>query len=308
MPDGKLTPSPFLKWAGGKSQLLGELRRVYPDSFNAYYEPFLGGGAVFFDLCSMGKISNAVLNDSNRDLMNLWAAIKENVGGLIEHLDELQKHVKDKSYYLGARKRFSSIPVSEDFARKPNLEKAALFLYLNKTCFNGLYRVNSKGEFNVPFGKYRNPKLYSLKNLMAASNALRDGGRVTLRSEDFGKVLADARKGDFVYFDPPYAPLSETSSFTSYTREGFVQQDQARLSDVFKSLDKKGCKLLLSNSYQEQTFRPLYARYFDEGSVKVVDATRAINSVGNRRGPIKELLITNYGPHRHEAECILKYS
>lgn len=286
--------SPFVKWAGGKTQLLGQFRPAYPRKFNVYYEPFLGGGAVFFDLSESRRIAKAVLNDANKDLMNLWAAVKEDVDGLVGQIESLQPHVSDRSYYNAARKKFSQISIRDEFLSEPNIEKAALLVYLNKTCYNGLYRVNSKGEFNVPFGRYKNPRLLDHGNLLAVNRLLKDKGGVRLMSTDFESALDGASEGDFVYLDPPYQPLSATSSFTAYTPGGFASEDQKRLAEVFADLDRRGCKLMLSNSRHEGILKPLYTRYFDKGLVMTVKAARAISSIGNKRGKIKELVIMNY--------------
>lgn len=289
---------PFVKWAGGKSQLLKDYRKLYPDKFDTYYEPFLGSGAVFFDLYSLNKIKKAVLSDINKDLMNLWAAIKENVHELLSMLEELQKHVNDRDYYYRVRKEFNSIKLHEDFINKPDIRKAALFLYLNKTCYNGLYRVNSKGEFNVPFGRYKNPRIYNEENLLAVHKILKDDNKIILLCKDFQEAVKDAGEGDFIYFDPPYQPISETASFTEYTPGGFGYKEQVRLSRVFKELDERGCYVMLSNSNKEEVLRPLYEPYFERGYVIEVEASRSISCIGNKRGPVKELVILNYPPPR----------
>ena len=286
---------PFVKWAGGKTQLLKEYRKLYPKKFNTYYEPFLGGGAVFFDLYSVRGMEKAVLSDINKDLMNLWAAIKEDVDDLISLLEDLQKHVDDKAYYYERRSEFNKIKLDDDFITKPNIRKAALFLYLNKTCYNGLYRVNSKGEFNVPFGRYKNPHIYDEKNLLAVHNILKDD-KIILLCTDFEEAVKDADKNDFIYFDPPYQPMSKTASFTEYTPGGFGYREQIRLSRVFKHLDDRGCYVMLSNSNKEEVLRPLYEPYFEEGYAVEVQASRSISCVGSKRGPVKELVILNYPP------------
>lgn len=294
MSELKTKAEPFVKWAGGKSQLLKEYRKLYPKNFNTYFEPFLGSGAVFLDLYTLKKIKKAVLSDINKDLMNLWAAIKENVDDLISHLEELQRHVNNKDYYYKKRKEFNSIKLSENFISKPNIRKAALFLYLNKTCYNGLYRVNSKGEFNVPFGKYENPRIYDEKNLRVVHNILKDDDKITLLCTDFEEAIENAGEGDFIYFDPPYQPISETSSFTKYTPNGFGHHDQVRLSKVFRQFDEKGCYVMLSNSSNKVFLKPLYKPYFEKGYVIEVKANRFISCNGDDRGPVKELVILNY--------------
>ena len=290
----EIKAEPFVKWAGGKTQLLKEYRRLYPEKFNTYYEPFLGGGAVFFDLYSLKKVEKAVLSDINKDLMNLWAAIKENVDELISLLEDLQKHVDDKAYYYRVRNEFNSIKLDDDFIDKPNIRKAALFLYLNKTCYNGLYRVNSEGKFNVPFGRYKNPRIYDEKNLRLVHDILKDDKKIILLCVDFEKAVKDADREDFIYFDPPYQPISETASFTEYTPGGFGYKEQVRLSKVFKRLTDKGCYVILSNSNKEEALRPLYEPYFEKGYVIEVEASRSISCIGSKRGPVKELVILNY--------------
>jgi DNA adenine methylase len=289
-------PRPFLKWAGGKSQLLDTYRTVYPHKIATYYEPFLGGGAVFFDLWDRKLIKRAVLNDANSDLMNVWAAVKLEVTALINELESLQKYVKEQTYYYQMRSEFNRLVLPKDFLSNPSVRKAALLIYLNKTCYNGLYRVNGQGEFNVPFGRYKNPQLFSEGNLLSVQDALKDEGKVKLRCVDFESAVKTAKKGDFVYFDPPYQPLSGTSSFTSYTAGGFGTEEQQRLSKLFKRLDAKECSILLSNSHHEQALKPLYRDYFEKGYVRVARASRAINCVGTKRGRIKEFLIMNYSP------------
>lgn len=286
--------APFVKWAGGKTQLLKQYADLYPLSFGTYHEPFLGGGAVFFDLYSKGKIKRAILSDRNEDLMNLWAALKCDLGRLVSELERLQKDVNDKSGYYRHRKEFNSTPLSHSFLTEPDFRKAALLVYLNKTCYNGLYRVNAQGKFNVPFGQYRGPRLFDRSNLTSVRRALNDEGKVELRCEDFESCVKDAKRGDFIYFDPPYHPLSATSSFTGYTAGGFGIQEQKRLSRVFRRLDARGCHVMLSNSHSEEDLRPLYRRYFR--NKVVVRASRSISCVGSKRGAIQELVIVNYRP------------
>ena len=287
-------PTPFVKWAGGKTQLLRQYAGLYPSSFGTYYEPFLGGGAVFFDLYSKGRIKRATLSDRNENLMNLWATIKTDLRRFISELEKLQKDVNDKSDYYQHRKEFNSASLSHSFLTRPDFRKAALLVYLNKTCYNGLYRVNAQGKFNVPFGKYRGPRLFDRSNLMSVHRALNDEGKVELRCEDFESCVEDAKRGDFIYFDPPYQPLSTTSSFTGYTVGGFGIEEQKRLSRVFKRLDALGCHVMLSNSHSEEVLRPLYRRYFRNKIV--VKAPRSISCVGSKRGAIQELVIVNYQP------------
>ncbi len=267
--------TPFVKWAGGKRQLLSELDYSLPKTFNNYFEPFVGGGALFFHLKSKRIVNKAILNDYNPDLVGVYKIVKNDVNALIKELASLKYKNNEETFYQ-IRKEQPSQPV----------KKAAQFLYLNKTAFNGLYRVNSKGKFNVPFGKYKNPKILDEKNLLAVSKALQIGEITCL---DFEQAIEKAKKEDFVYFDPPYQPISKTSNFTSYTTKDFTEKDQERLSQCFKKLDKKGCFVMLSNSYV-----PLIKELYKEFNQKIVMAGRTINCNGNGRGKIKELLITNY--------------
>ena len=249
---------------------------------------------MFFDLYSRGKIKRAILSDRNEDLMNLWAALKCDLGRLVSELGKLQKDVNDKSSYYRHRKEFNSTSMDHSFLAEPDFRKAALLVYLNKTCYNGLYRVNAQGKFNVPFGRYRAPRLFDRSNLTSVHRALNDEGKVELRCEDFEACVKDAKRRDFIYFDPPYQPLSATSSFTGYTAGGFGILEQKRLSRVFKRLDALGCHVMLSNSHSEEVLRPLYGRYFRNKIV--VKAPRSISCVGSKRGAIQELVIVNYRP------------
>ena len=278
--------SPFLKWAGGKSQLLAVLGSHFPSNFGTYFEPFLGGGAVFFHLFNSGRLGRAVLSDSNRDLINCYVVVRDAPDKLLTRLGELQKHAKNKRYYYGARKRFNEIKLRT--AEDVSIEKASLLLYLNKTCYNGLYRVNRKGEFNVPWGDYKNPHIFNDRNLKEVSMVLNRRG-IEIRCQDYTKVLDEAYENDFIYFDPPYQPVSETANFTSYTPDSFTQGDQERLAKVFRALASKGCFVMLSNSPKA---RHLYEEHGYH--IETVRASRAISSVGSKRGPIEELLIMNY--------------
>ncbi|MBO3755028.1 MAG: DNA adenine methylase [Candidatus Brockarchaeota archaeon] len=297
---GGRAPEPFVKWAGGKSQLLKVFSMLYPRRFKTYYEPFLGGGAVFFDLYAKHKISRAVLSDLNADLMNLWAAIRENVDELISQLEALRRKVNDRDFYYEKRKEFNSIKLRENFLEEPDIRKASLLIFLNKTCYNGLYRVNAKGEFNVPFGRYRNPQLFNEANLRAVHQALKDRDRIRLLCMDFQDAVKDAEKGDFIYFDPPYQPIGETANFTEYTAGGFGPDEQKRLAEVFGNMDERGCFLMLSNSSKREFLEPLYKPYFEKGYVLEVKAARAISSIGSKRGPVKEFVIMNYAPNRDQ--------
>jgi DNA adenine methylase len=260
-----------VKWAGGKAQLLSQLRPLYPKRFNLYLEPFVGGGAVFFDL----RPDNALLLDSNFELINFYQVVKNN---LDELLHDLEKHRNEKIYYYEVR--------SLDSTQMGSIERASRFLFMNKTCFNGLWRVNKKGKFNVPFGGYKNPNFRDRENLYMVSVALQN---TEVICDDFSSVLEYATPGSFVYLDPPYHPLSDTSNFTSYTKDSFGKEEQIRLADVFRELDERNCNVMLSNSDTEFIWS-LY-KDFD---ITVVYARRTINSKGNKRGPVSELVIRNY--------------
>jgi len=275
---------PFVKWAGGKRQLLDDLTKGLP-AFEDYHEPFLGGGAMFFRLEAMGKIRTAHLNDSNADLINTYEVIKNEVFELMSELS-LSLYANTEAAYYKIR------------ATKPSskIERAARFIYLNKTAFNGLYRVNSKGGFNVPFGKYDNPKILDSQNLLLVHRALQ---KDELHCGDFTFVLKKARKGDLVYFDPPYFPISKTSSFTGYTKDGFFEKEQEELLKTFKTLDSRGCYTLLSNSNSE-FIADLYAEFEPE----VVHANRMINCKGDKRGKIEELIVRNWEPKEVQRKLV----
>lgn len=278
-PQEKVTKAaPFLKWAGGKGQLLKQYEEFFPNEFNNFLEPFIGGGAVFFHLYSKGRLQNGkgvFLFDSNEELINCYLVIKEDVERLIKILNGPK--------FINTEKTFYKIR-AEDI--KDRFERAARTMYLNKTCFNGLYRVNSKGKFNVPFGGYKNPLICNSRNLVAVSLALRN---VEILHEDFDKCLKLAKKNDFIYFDPPYQTLNKTSSFTSYTKNPFREEDQKKLNTVFRELNRVGCKIMLSNS--DTSF---IRRLYKEFRIKVVLAKRAINCKASGRGTINELVILNY--------------
>jgi len=268
-------PKPFVKWAGGKRQLLSQLLNCSPLRFDNYYEPFLGGGALFFRLSALGKMKHACLNDNNRVLIDAYKTIKEEPRALIAELKR-GKYKNDKAAFYEIRKE-----------QPTDLVKAtARLIYLNRTAFNGLYRVNSKGQFNVPFGKYKNPKILDEQNILEVSRALR---KVELTNTDFEVASNSAKRGDFAYFDPPYHPLSRTSNFTGYTKENFTERDQERLARKFRDLDGKDCYVMLSNSYS-----PLILDLYKDFNIQSVDATRMINCKAEGRGKIKEAIITNY--------------
>lgn len=268
-------PKPFLKWAGGKRQLISQMDQYFPKKFNKYIEPFVGGGAIFFYLLS----EKAILIDINQDLINTYKVMKNNVAELIE---SLKKHKNEKDYFYKIRD-VDRDPV--EFNNWPDTEKASRTIFMNRCCFNGLYRVNSKGQFNVPFGKYKNPKFCDKENLVAIHKALKN---VKLINDTFEKCLDFAKKDDFIYFDPPYVPISDSANFTSYTKDNFDKDDQIKLYNTFKALDKRGCKVMLSNSYSDFIL-DLYKNYH----INFLKAKRAINSDASKRGAIKEVLIMN---------------
>ncbi|MBW4569788.1 MAG: DNA adenine methylase [Tolypothrix carrinoi HA7290-LM1] len=267
-------PRPFLKWAGGKSKLIKQYLTHFPseNTYKNYYEPFLGGGAVFFHIQPI----KAILTDINAELITTYRCVRDNVKELIYLLKEHEsKHSRD--YYYGVRAN----PVKTD------LEKAARLIYLNKTCFNGLYRVNSQGKFNVPLGKYKNPNICPEDLLIAASEALY---QAEIKQADFTEVLNYATNSDdFVYFDPPYYPISQTSYFTSYTSYSFEENQQIQLRDIFVKLSERGVKVMLSNSDCE-FIRNLYSDFH----IYTISAARAINSNVKKRGKINEILVTSY--------------
>lgn len=267
--------TPFLKWAGGKSQLLNSFQEYFPENFKHYFEPFTGGAAVFFHLRSNRAKFQAELSDLNSELINCYTVIRDDLDSLIE---DLQKHKNEEEYFYKIR--------ATDPDSLSATERASRLIYLNKTCFNGLYRVNSKGRFNVPFGFYKNPSTCNETNLRACQKALQN---TELNCNPFEHVLKKARKGDFVYFDPPYHPLTSTSNFTSYTKNSFSAEDQQRLAETFAELDKRGCYLMLSNSDC-----PFIRGLYESFRVETVYAMRAINCKAQGRGRISEVLVLNY--------------
>jgi DNA adenine methylase len=271
---------PFLKWAGGKRQLLPEIRKYIPKKISTYYEPFIGAGAVLFDL----QPKRAVINDVNLELVNTYLQIQgETIDDLIA---DLQKHENIPEYFYEIR----------DLDRKPEyleltpIQRASRLIYLNKTCFNGLFRVNSQGQFNVPFGKYKNPNIVNEIVLRAAHHYLSTND-IQILNGDFADAVANARRGDFVYLDPPYDPVSDTSSFTGYSLDGFGRAEQERLRDLYLDLHERGCKVLLSNSATD-FIKDLYDH--NDFHIEIVGATRSINSVATKRGKIDEVLVRNY--------------
>ena len=291
---------PFLKWAGGKRQLLPALRQFYPTHFECYHEPFLGSGAVFFDLHARGLLDGraAILTDTNRDLIGCYHMVRDATDEVIRELSALSAaHARSNGthYYEVRDKRFN-IQRRDRVEYTPAL--AAMFIYLNRTGYNGLFRLNAKGAFNVPAGRYDNPKICDADNLRRVAAALQNP-KITVRCQPFDSVLADAHAGDFIYLDPPYAPLSPTAKFTSYTAHGFSLADQARLRKLMIALTGRGCHVVLSNS----TAREIENLYEADRDVALaglrsntVPARRAINSNAQRRGSVTEYIISNVEP------------
>jgi DNA adenine methylase len=278
-----LSPTPFLKWAGGKTQLLPQFEEYFPArGFAQYHEPFVGSGAVYFYLHNRGCIVKARLSDSNPELVNCWQVIRNDVEELIVLLQHHKKNHSHDYYY-----QIRALDRKVDSKLSP-VDRAARMIYLNRTCYNGLWRVNSQGHFNVPMGSYKNPRILDADNLRAASAALQ---HAHIHAADFRQVVGEAMAGDFVYFDPPYVPLSATSNFTGYTTQEFGLDDHKALADTFAALDRQGCYVMLSNS-DTPYVRDLYAGYH----IQTVRATRRINSVADGRGEVDELVILNYDP------------
>jgi DNA adenine methylase len=271
-PEIRIGPaSPIIKWAGGKTGLLSQFARHFPPKYKRYFEPFLGGAAVFFYL----RPDESYLFDLNAQLIEVYEVVRNNSDELIQ---ALKQYRNEREYYYEVR--------AQEPKNLTMTERAARFIFLNKTCYNGLYRVNRQGQFNVPFGKYKNPAICDEKGLHAASRALHTA---KLRVADFEIVLDLAQAGDLIYFDPPYEPLSVTSSFTGYTSEGFTSDDQRRLASAYRTLDKRGCLLMLSNSSA-----PLIYELYEGYHAYQILARRAINSKADGRGAITELLVTNF--------------
>ncbi len=291
---------PFVKWAGGKGQLLGEISKYYPHdlgtSLTKYVEPFIGGGAVLFDILSKYNLTEVHINDINKDLINLYTIIKNDVNALIDILNEFQKEyivsndIVRKDIYTQKRTNFNTLKINEDFH---SIEKAALFVFLNKTCFNGLYRVNKKGLYNVPMGAYKNPCICDIQNLMKVSQALKN---VTIHYGSYLELDTVIDKDTFVYVDPPYRPLNATSSFTSYSEFDFNDEKQKELAEFATRISQKNAKILLSNSDPKNTDEQdnFFDEIYKDFTIKRVYASRMINSKGGSRGKISELLISNF--------------
>jgi len=271
---------PFVKWVGGKRQLIPHIEKRLPKNINNYFEPFVGGGALFMHLMN----ENTTINDYSEDLINVYNQIKNSHNKLLKKLDELEKeHEKNpKEYYYKIRE----MDRTKDWDKVDDITKAARFIYLNKTCFNGLYRVNKKGYFNVPFNNKKTVNTYDKENIINLNKFLNKPG-VKILSGDFGKAVKNAKKGDFIFFDPPYDMLKE-DTFESYTKEGFGVEGQKKLAKLFKELDKKGCYVMLTNHNT-----PLINELYKDYNIDLVDVKRMINSdAKNRKG--QETIIYNY--------------
>ena len=291
---------PFIKWVGGKGQLLSEINKLYPvelgKNINKYAEIFVGGGAVLFDILSKYKLDEVYISDKNLELINTYKSIRDNVDILIKSLKGMEEQYipldnkNRKDYYYKKREEYNSLKINSEVN---NIEKAILFIFLNKTCFNGLYRVNKKGKFNVPMGAYKKPKICDEENLKNVSLTLRNVKIVYADYKESEKFIDDKT---FVYIDPPYRPLNITSSFTTYTENDFNDKEQIELAEYINVLNKKGAKIVISNSdpknndIDDNFFDKLYKNY----NINRVKATRMLNSNASLRGAINELLITNY--------------
>ena len=291
---------PFIKWVGGKGQLLSEINKLYPvelgKNINKYAEIFVGGGAVLFDILSKYKLDEVYISDKNLELINTYKSIRDDVGILIKLLKEMEEQYTSlnnenrKLYYYEKRREYNNLKINIE---ENNIEKAVLFIFLNKTCFNGLYRVNKKGEFNVPMGAYKKPKICDKENLKNVSMALK---KVKIVYADYRESEEFIDNKTFVYIDPPYRPLNITSSFTSYTENDFSDEEQIELAEYIDILNKKGAKIVISNSdpknnnIDDNFFDELYKNY----NINRVKATRMLNSNASLRGVINELLITSY--------------
>lgn len=262
---------PFLKWAGGKTQLLNELIKRVPVKYNVYFEPFIGGGALYFAIAP----DEAVIADINDDLVNAYLVVRDNPDELLK---ALSKYKNEKDFYYSVR--------SQDQHKLSEIERAARLIYLNRTCFNGLYRVNKSGQFNVPFANYKNPNFIQTERILAASEILQN---TDVHNAGFEKVLVEAKAGDFIYLDPPYYPKDVYSDFKRYNKEQFHKNDHERLAELYNELTERGCYVMLSNSDTPFT-RELYKKW----RIDTVYAKRLINKDASKRGEVTEIIVTNY--------------
>ncbi|WP_393971541.1 Dam family site-specific DNA-(adenine-N6)-methyltransferase [Oxyplasma meridianum] len=301
--DNNIDAKPFLKWAGGKSQLLNVLNKEFSTIINknyvidSYVEPFIGGGSLFFFLKSKYKINKSYLFDINSDLVLSYNVIKNYPYDLIETLSNIKndynKSNNKKDFYYNIREKFNIQGKNFSYDKENSILRTSYLIFLNKTCFNGLFRQNNKGEFNVPYSKYKNPEIFNIDNILKVNKALKDAEII---NNDFEKSLDYINKNTIVYFDPPYRPLNKTSNFSSYSKYGFNENDQLRLYDFINKINDKGAYIILSNSdpknenNNDNFFDELYKNY----TIKRVNSRRVINSNGNKRGNIKELIITNF--------------
>ena len=303
---------PFVKWAGGKRDLIPQLRNFYPfelenNEINRYVEPFVGGGAILINILQKYNVHEAYVFDINADLINCYNVIKNNVEQLIDELktkqDEFLKlNTEERSaYFYDVRKEYNSYTIREN---EVNIKRASEFIFLNRTCFNGLYRMNKKGEFNVPCGKYKNPTICDEDNLRGLSDLIKD---VQFQCGDYKESGKYIDNNTFVYFDPPYRPLSTTSGFTSYSKEDFNDENQKQLAQYFRELNEKGAKLMLSNSNPKNTNEndDFFEKLYNGFNINEIYAKRMINANAKDRGEISELLITNY---KETEECIQENS
>jgi DNA adenine methylase len=280
-----MTAKPFIKWVGGKGKLIPELEKYFPKEFNRYYEPFVGGGALFFYLKQTKNISFSSINDINGKLITAYKQIQQNPEKLISLLKNIEAEYKKLS--LEDQEKY--FYQKREFYNKENVDElitTSHLIFLNKTCFNGMYRENSKGEYNIPFGDQKNPTICDEENILSVSKCLKN---TEITSQSFEESVKNCQKGDFIYFDPPYYPINVTSSFTSYSKNSFGPKEQEKLRDVFASLAKRGCFVMLSNS-NTSFINDLYKDF----CINYLAAARSINSKGDKRGKIKEIIVTNY--------------
>lgn len=274
---------PLVKWAGGKRQILPQIMDHLPEKWDHYYEPFAGGLALLVELFDTGQMGKSIVSDVNPELINLYLVVKKSPLELLETIENLHFR-NDEAYYYKARERFNDIAGG----KSNKIERAALFLYFNRHSYNGLWRVNSNGRFNVPFGRYRRPYVPGADHINEFSGMLQ---AVEISNADFQSAIGGIKQGDFVYFDPPYIPVSHTARFTDYTKSGFTIPDQERLLETCRNLDRKGVKFLLSNSYTEENLD-----FYKEFQVRKVNARRSINCKGEKRSGHHELLVMNFEP------------